>query len=122
MKPSMCLFNPMHISRPDIAFADRTVISVTPLTTGVGYQSPLVICLCSVYQSQSDGDLQRSGNLSVIHQSSVVIGRESRRIGSEGAADELGERFSCSGVMPGRLEVWGLGRGTPGILTDRATE
>ena len=36
---------------------------------------------------------------------------ESRRIGNEDAADGIGERFSCSGVMPGGLEVQGLGKG-----------
>ena len=44
------------------------------------------------------------------------------RIGSEGAANELGKHFSCSGVIPGGLEVQGLGKGPPGILTGRAAE
>ena len=48
-------------------------------------------------------------------------GGESRRIGSEGAVDELGEHFSCSGVMLGRLEVQGY-RKRPVILTGRAAE
>ena len=47
---------------------------------------------------------------------------ESWRIGSKGAADELGENFSCSGVVPSGLEVQGLGKGPPGILTGRAAE
>ena len=47
---------------------------------------------------------------------------ETRRIGSEGAADKLGERFSCSGVIPGRPEVQGLGKGPSGILTGVAAE
>ena len=34
----------------------------------------------------------------------VLRGGETRRIGSEGAADKLGERFSCSGVIPGGFE------------------
>ena len=49
-------------------------------------------------------------------------GGETRRIGSEGAANELGKHFSCGGVIPGRLEVQGLGKGPPGILTGRASE
>ena len=42
---------------------------------------------------------------------------ESREIGSKGAADELGEHFSCSGVIPSGLEVQSLRKGPPGILT-----
>ena len=49
-------------------------------------------------------------------------GGESRRVGSEGAANELGEHFDCSGVIPGGLEAQGLGKGPPGILTGRAAE
>ena len=47
---------------------------------------------------------------------------ESRRVGSKGAADELSEHFSCSGVIPGGLEVQGPGKGPPGILTGGAAE
>ena len=49
-------------------------------------------------------------------------GGESWRVGSESAADELGEHLDCSGVMPGGLEVQGLGKGPLGILTGRAAE
>ena len=52
----------------------------------------------------------------------IFRGGETRRIGSKGAANELGEHFSCSGVIPGGLEVQGLGEGPPGILTGRAAE
>ena len=47
---------------------------------------------------------------------------ESRRVGSKRAANELSEHFSCSGVIPGGLEVQGLGKGPPGILTGGAAE
>ena len=53
------------------------------------------------------------GRCAVVHR-----GGETRRIGSEGAADKLGEYFSC-GVIPGVLEVQGLGKGPPGKLTGR---
>ena len=52
----------------------------------------------------------------------VLRGGKSRRIGSEGAADKLGEHFSCSGVIPGGLEVQGLEKGPPGVLTGGAAE
>ena len=38
----------------------------------------------------------------------VLRGGETRRVGSEGAADELGEHFSCSGAIPGGPKVQGL--------------
>ena len=44
---------------------------------------------------------------------------ESRRVGSRAAADELSEHFSCSGVIPGGLEVQ---EGPPGILAGGAAE
>ena len=52
----------------------------------------------------------------------VPGGGESRRIGSEGAAYEVGGHFGCSGVILGRLEVQGLGKGPPGVLTGGAVE
>lgn len=48
---------------------------------------------------------------------SVFGGCEARRVISEGAADELNENCGCSGVMPGGLEVQGLGKGPSGVLT-----
>ena len=35
-------------------------------------------------------------------------------VGSEDAADKLGEYFSCSSVIPGGPEVQGVGKGPPG--------
>ena len=52
----------------------------------------------------------------------VLRGGKSRRIGSEGAADRLGEHFSCSGVIQGGLAVQGLGKGHPGVLTGGEAE
>ena len=50
-------------------------------------------------------------------------GGGTRRIGSEGAADKLGGHFGCTGgVISGGLEVQGLGKRPPGVLTGRATE
>ena len=49
-------------------------------------------------------------------------GGETRRIGSKSAVDEFGENFNCSGVIPGGLEVQGLGKGPPGVLAGRAAE
>ena len=47
---------------------------------------------------------------------------EARRVGSEGALDECGEHFDCNGVIPGGLEVQGLGKGPSSILTGGAAE
>ena len=45
-------------------------------------------------------------------------GGEARRVGSEGALDECSKRLNCGGgVIPGGLEVQGLGEGPPGVLT-----
>ena len=49
-------------------------------------------------------------------------GGEAGGISSEGATDELGKHFGCGGVIPGGLEVQGLGKGPPGILTGGAAE
>ena len=38
-------------------------------------------------------------------------GGETRRVGSEGAVDELGEHCSCSSVIPRGFEIQGLGKG-----------
>ena len=38
-------------------------------------------------------------------------------VGSEGATDKCDKNFSCCGVMPGGLEVQGLGEGLPGVPT-----
>ena len=43
-------------------------------------------------------------------------------LGSEGAIDECGEHFSCCGVVSGGLEVQGLGKGPPGVLTCEVAE
>ena len=50
------------------------------------------------------------------------MGGEFWKVGSESGADELGEQFGYSGVIPGGLEVQGLGKGPSGILTGRAAE
>ena len=52
----------------------------------------------------------------------VPGGSEARRLGSEGALDERGEHFGRSGVIPGGLEVQGLGEGPSSILTGGAAE
>ena len=52
----------------------------------------------------------------------VLRGGETRRIGSQSAADKFGEHFSCSGVIPGGLETQGLGKGPPGVLAGGAAE
>ena len=39
-----------------------------------------------------------------------------------GATDECSENFNCCGVIPGGLEVQGLGEGPPGTLTGGAAE
>ena len=52
----------------------------------------------------------------------VLRGGETRRIGSKSAADKFGEHFSCSGVIPGGLEIQGLGKGPPGVLAGGAAE
>ena len=52
----------------------------------------------------------------------VLGGGETRRIGSEGAANKLGKRFNCSGVIPGGFEVQGLGKVPSGILMGGAAE
>ena len=49
-------------------------------------------------------------------------GGGTRGLGSEGAIDECGEHFSCCDVVPGGLEVQGLGKGPPGVLTCGAVE
>ena len=43
-------------------------------------------------------------------------------MGSEGASDECNEHFSCCDVIPGGLEIQGLGKGPLGILTGGAAE
>ena len=45
-----------------------------------------------------------------------------RRVGSEGALDECGEQFDCSGVIPGGFVDQGLGKGPSRILTGGAAE
>ena len=45
-----------------------------------------------------------------------------QRIGSEGALDECGEHFDCSGVIPGGIEVQGLGKGSSSILAGGAAD
>ena len=45
-----------------------------------------------------------------------------RGVGSEGALDKCSEHFSCCGVVPGGLEVQGLGEGPPGMLTGGAAD
>ena len=40
-----------------------------------------------------------------------VLGGETRRVGSEGAVDELGEHCGCSSVIPRGFEIQGLGKG-----------
>lgn len=50
------------------------------------------------------------------------LGGGSPAVSSEGVADELTERYGRSGVMPGRLEIQGLGEGPSSILTGGAVE
>ena len=52
----------------------------------------------------------------------VLRGGKARREGSEGALDECSKHLNCSGVIPGGLEVQGLGKGPPGVLTCGAAE
>ena len=52
----------------------------------------------------------------------VLRGGKARRVGSEGALDECSKHLSCSGVIPGGLEVQGLGKGPPSVLTCGAAE
>ena len=52
----------------------------------------------------------------------VLRGGKARRVGSEGALDECGKHRNCGGVIPGGLEVQGLGEGPPGVLTCGAAE
>ena len=47
---------------------------------------------------------------------------KARRVGNEGALDEWGEHFNCSGVIPGGLEAQGLGKGPSSMLTGGAAE
>ena len=47
----------------------------------------------------------------------VLKGGKARRVGSEGALDECSKHLNCSGGIPGGLEVQGLGKGPPGVLT-----
>ena len=49
----------------------------------------------------------------------VLRGGKARR---EGALDECGKHLDCGGVIPGGLEVQGLGKGPPGVLTCGAAE
>ena len=42
----------------------------------------------------------------------VLRGGKARRVGSEGALDECGKHLDCGGVIPGGLEVQGLGKGS----------
>ena len=44
-------------------------------------------------------------------------GGETRGVGSEGALDECSKHLNCCGVIPGGLEVQGLGKGPPDVLT-----
>ena len=52
----------------------------------------------------------------------VLRGGKAWRVGIEGALDEYSKHLNCSGVMPGGLEVQGLGKGPPGGLTCGAAE
>ena len=52
----------------------------------------------------------------------ILRGGEARGIGSEGALDECSKHLNCSDVIPGGLEVQGLGKGPPGVLTCGAAE
>ena len=52
----------------------------------------------------------------------ILRGGEARGVGSEGALDECGKHLNCGGVIPGGLEVQGLGKGPPGVLTCGAAE
>ena len=41
----------------------------------------------------------------------ILWGGGARMVGSEGALDECSKHLSCGGVIPGGLEVQGLGKG-----------
>ena len=49
-------------------------------------------------------------------------GGKAQRVGSEGALDECGEHFGCSGIIPSGLEAQSLGKGLSSILTGGAAE
>ena len=52
----------------------------------------------------------------------VLRGGKARRVSSEGALDECSKHLDYSVVIPGGLEVQGLGKGPPGVLTCGAAE
>ena len=53
----------------------------------------------------------------------ILRGGEAGRVGSEGALGECSKHLNYGGVIPGGLiEVQGLGKGPPGVLTRGAAE